>query len=92
MDLFEMRTGKFTPLCDAQLVKLDDVQRVAYADLKSAISQLDATNAEVESAITANREVVAVLHAAEKAEAKKPKYTRLDALREAQEQWRRDHP
>ena len=91
MDVFEMRTGKFTPLNDTQLATLNDEQRGAYTDLKSAVSHLDAANAEAENAIAANRAAVAALHDAEAAEAKKPRWTQLDELRKTQAQWRIDH-
>lgn len=57
--LFELKPGKFTPLSDAQLATLNDEQLGAYTDLKSAVAQLDAANAEAESAIAANRAAVA---------------------------------
>jgi len=92
MQIFEMKTGRLTPLNDAQLATLNDEQRTAYDDLKSAVAELNAADAEVESAIAANRAAVAALHDAEAIEAKKPKYTRLDATRDAIAQYRKDHP
>ena len=91
MQIFEMKTGKFTPLSDAQLATLTAEQLGAYTDLKSAVAQLDGANAEAENAIAANRAAVDLLHAAEAAEAKRPKRTFLDELRASQRQWKEDH-
>jgi len=92
MDVFEFRTGKFTPLTDDVLAKFNDEQRSSYDELKSAITKLDGAKGEAAAAIDANRSAVSTLHAAEAAEAKKPKYTFLDALRDSQQQYRKDHP
>jgi hypothetical protein len=91
MDVFEMRTGKFTPLPDNVLAVLTAEQRAAYDEIASATAQLDAANAGVENAIAVNRAAVAALHDAEAIEAKKPKYSRLDATRDAIAQWKEDH-
>lgn len=90
-DVFEMRTGKFKPLSDTQLATLTHEQRAAYDNLKSAVAQLDAADAEARAAATANKAAVGVLHDAEGREAKQPKSTFLDELRASQRQWRRDH-
>ncbi len=90
-DLFEFKTGKFTPLSDAQLAKLNHEQTAAYDGLASAVAELNAADSEAESAIAANRAALSALHEAEAAEAKKPKHTFLDELRASQAQWRRDH-
>jgi hypothetical protein len=91
MDVFEMRTGKFTPLSDAQVDALNPDQLKAYGELFLVVDELNKANAEAESAIAANRTAVFALHAAEAAEAKKPKYTQLDAHRASIAQWRKDH-
>ena len=90
MDVFEMRTGKFTPLPDNVLAVLTKEQRAAYEELASAAARLDAANVEAENAFVANRAAVTALSQAEAIEAKK-KYTRLDATRDAIAQWQRDH-
>lgn len=89
--LFDQK-GKFTPLPDDMLARFNDEQLGAYTNLKSAVSELDAANAEAESAISANRAALAALREAEAAEARKPKRTFLDELRASQAQWREDHP
>jgi hypothetical protein len=88
--LFDTK-GRFTPLGDDVLAKFDEDQRAIYHDLASAAAELDAANGEATNAIAANRAAVAALHAAETAEAKKPKWTQLDELRKTQAQWRSDH-
>lgn len=90
-NVFEFRTGKFTPLPGEVLVKFSDEQRTAYDELASEVAQLDAANVEAENSIVANRKAVAALHAAETAEAAKPRYTFLDELRATQAQWRKDN-
>jgi hypothetical protein len=89
--MFDSRTGKFIPLSDAQLARLNPDQRSAYDDLRREVALLDAANTEAESAIKANHAAVAALHAAEAAAAKQPKHTFLDELRASQRQWREDH-
>lgn len=91
MDVFEMRTGKFTPLPDNVLAVLTPDQRAAYDNLATAAARLDAANEEAANAIAANRDAVTTLHDAEAIEAKKPKHTFLDELRKTQAQWRKDH-
>lgn len=91
MQIFEMKTGRFTPLPDDVLAKFNPEQRAAYDDLSREVGQLDAANVEAESAIAANRAALSDLHAAETAEAKRPKSTFLDELRASQKQWRADH-
>jgi hypothetical protein len=90
-DVFEFRTGKFTPLSNDVLAKFNDEQLGAYTDLKSAVAQLDAANLDAESAIAVNRAAVAALHEAEVIERKRPRYTRLDEHRKAIAQWQEDH-
>jgi hypothetical protein len=90
--LFEMRTGKFTPLNEAQLARLSDEQRSAYDDLAVAVAELGVANTEAENAVAASRSAVAALHAAGAAEAKKPKWTQLDEHRRMIAQWHKDHP
>ena len=74
MQVFEMKTGKFTLLSDAQLARFDEGPRRAYDELASAVAALDIANAEVECAIAANRAAVDTLRAAEIAEAARPKW------------------
>ena len=90
-DVFEFRSGKFTPLSDDVLAKLTAEQLGTYTDLKSAVAQLDAANTEATRAIAVNRAALEVLRNAEAVEAKRPKYTFLDELRASQAQWRKDH-
>lgn len=89
--MFDPKTGKFMPLTEIQLARFDDEQRAAYDELESVAAALDAANREAADAIAANHAAVAALDAAEKAEAKKPKWTFLDELRATQAQWREDH-
>ncbi|HUE11652.1 MAG TPA: hypothetical protein VMQ54_11965 [Steroidobacteraceae bacterium] len=91
MQIFEMKTGRFTPLPDDVLAKFNDEQRAAYDGLASVVAELNAANVEVENSAAANRVVLSDLHAAEAAEAARPKHTFLDELRASQAQWRRDH-
>lgn len=90
--LFEMKTGRFIPLNEAQLARLNDEQLSAYRDLAVAVSALDDANASAENAITSNRIALAALNAAEAAERKKPRWTQLDEHRRMVQQWRIDHP
>jgi hypothetical protein len=90
MQIFDSK-GKFTPLSDDVLATFSGVQRIAYDQLASAVAELNAANVEVEDSAAANRAVLSDLHAAEAAEAKRPKYTFLDELRASQLQWRSDH-
>jgi hypothetical protein len=90
-DVFEFRTGKFSPLSGDVLAKFNSEQRAAYDGLASAVAELEAANLQAESAIAANRAALNDLHAAEAAEAKRPKSTFLDELRASQAQWRLDH-
>lgn len=91
VDVFEFKTGIFTPLSDAQLASFDDGQRAAYEALKSAVAALDAANNESENATAVNKQTLSALHDAEAAEAKKPKSNFLDEWRAAKQQYARDH-
>ena len=91
MQVFEFKTGKFTPLSDDVLAKFNPEQRAAYDGLASIVAELNAANVEVEDSATANRAALSDLRAAEAAEARRPKHTFLDELRASQAQWRRDH-
>jgi hypothetical protein len=91
MQVFEFKTGRFTPLSDDVLAKFNDEQRTAYDQLASAVARLDGANAEAANAIAENRAAVTALHDAEAAEAKGPKHTFMDELRASQQQWRKDH-
>lgn len=91
MQLFEMKTGRFTPLPASVLAKFSDEQRRSYDELASVVADLDAANLETASAVAANRATVAALHEAEVREAKRPKWTLLDEIRRSQAQWRIDH-
>jgi aspartyl-tRNA synthetase len=92
MQIFEMKTGRFTPLSDDVLAKFNPEQLVAYNDLAVAVSELGVADVEVENAADANRAAVAALHEAEAIEAKKPKYSFLDARRDAIASYRKAHP
>ena len=92
MQIFEMKTGRFTPLSDNVLAKFNPEQRSAYDDLAVAVSELGVADVEVENAADANRAAVDALHEAEAIEAQKPKYTRLDATRDAIASWKKEHP
>ena len=70
-DVFEFRTGKFTPLGGDVLAKFNDEQRVAYDQLASAVAELNAANLEVENSAAANRVALSDLRAAEAAEARR---------------------
>ena len=83
--------GKFTPLSADVLAKFNDEQRAAYDGLASEVAELNAANMEAASANDASRAALSDLHAAEAAEAARPKHTFLDELRASQAQWRRDH-
>jgi hypothetical protein len=91
MQVFEFKTGKFTPLSADVLAKFNPEQRAAYDALASVVAELNAANMEVEDSATANRAALSDLHTAEAAEAKRPKHTFLDELRASQAQWRSDH-
>jgi len=91
VDVYEFKTGRFTPLPDNVLAVLTPEQRAAYEKLRVAAAQLDTANEEAADAIAANREAVTTLRAAETAEAKKPRWSFLDELRKTQRQWRKDH-
>ena len=91
MQVFEFKTGKFTPLSADVLAKFNPEQRAAYDGLASVVAELNAANMEVEDSATANRAALSDLHTAEAAEAKRPKYTQLDEHRKAIAQWRIDH-
>ncbi len=90
MQIFDSK-GKFTPLSGDVLAKFNPEQRAAYDGLASAVTELNAANVEAESAIAANHAALNDLHAAEAAEARRPKHTFLDELRASQAQWRIDH-
>ena len=90
MQIFDSK-GKFTPLSADVLAKFNDEQRAAYDGLASEVAELNAANMEAASANDASRAALSDLHAAEAAEAARPKHTFLDELRASQAQWRRDH-
>lgn len=91
MQVFELKTGRFTPLSDDVLARFNAEQLGTYNDLSSEVAKLVAADAEVEAAAASNKAAVAALHDAEAAEAKRPKRTFLDELRASQAQWRADH-
>jgi hypothetical protein len=78
MQIFEAKTGKFTPLPADQLAKLTTDQRNAYNALVLAVDELDAANAEATDARDSNQAAVRRLDAAEAADKKRPKWTFLD--------------
>ena len=92
-DVFEFRTGKFTPLGGDVLAKFNDEQRVAYDQLTSAVAELNAANLEAESTPSAPIER-RLLRFAKLRQRKRGsrRHTFLDELRASQAQWREDHP
>ncbi len=81
MDVFELKTGKLTPLSEEQQATLNEEQLAAYIDLESAVADLDAARAEYESALPAMRAANDALREAEAVQAKSPKLTRIDLVR-----------
>ncbi len=81
MDVFELKTGKLTPLSEEQQATLNEEQLAAYIDLESAVADLDAARAEYESALPAMRAANDALREAEAVQAKSPKWTRIDEAR-----------
>ena len=81
MDVFELKTGKLTPLSEEQQATLNEEQLAAYFNLESAVADLDAATAEYESALPAMRAANDALREAEAAQAKSPKLTRIDLVR-----------
>jgi ClpP class serine protease len=92
MQVFEFKTGKFTPLSDDVLAKFNNEQRAAHDGLASVVAELNAANLEATDAIAANRSALAALREAEAAEAKTPKTSFLNEWHAAKEQYRKDHP
>lgn len=50
MQVFEARTGKFTPLSDEQVGGLNEQQAIAYNNLSAAADAMTAADAEVAAA------------------------------------------
>ena len=48
MQVFEFKTGKFTPLSADVLARFNPEQRAAYDELASAVAELNAANMEAE--------------------------------------------
>lgn len=90
MDIFEQRTGKFIPLSEDELATLSPEQADAYADLARAVATLDAAKELALSARAFNQRAVAALDEA-RANAPPPP-SHVDLARQAQAQWRADHP
>jgi hypothetical protein len=62
MQVFESRTGKFTPLSDEQVGGLNETQAAAYLNLKTAADAMTEADAEVVAAraqVNADLEVLA---------------------------------
>ena len=81
MDIFELKTGKLTPLTESQQASLNEEQLAAYNDLASAVADLADATAEYESAVPAMRAANDALREAEAVQAKSPKWTRIDETR-----------
>ena len=81
MDVFEIKTGKFSPLNKSQQATLNEEQLAAYTDLASAVADLADATAEYESALPAMRAANDALREAEAVQAKSPKWTRIDETR-----------
>lgn len=64
IELFEMKTGKFTPLDDETLATLSEPQAKAYGELKDAVAALSDADAEVGNARTHNAACVEALQVA----------------------------
>ena len=65
-DLFELKTGKFTPLDDDQLATLTEPQAAAYVELRDAVGALGHADREVEDARSYNSACVEALVVSEK--------------------------
>lgn len=87
-DVFQMKTGRFTPLTEEQLATLTEPQLAAYSSLVTAVDDVSAVYAEHEAAVVANRAAADALTEAQAAHAKAPKWTRLDEVRSQIEQTR----
>jgi hypothetical protein len=81
MDVFEMKSGRFTPLTEEQRATLSEPQLAAYVDLESAAIDLTNATAEYESAVPAMRAANDALREAEAAQAKAPRWSRIDEVR-----------
>ncbi len=91
MQVFEAKTGRFLPLPDDQLALLNDEQRAAYDELEAATTALTGIDNDIEVLVERSRLASAALTAAQEREAKMPKYTALDAARDAIATWKREH-
>ncbi len=80
-DVFQMKTGVFTPLTEEQQATLTDEQRAAYDDLAASAADLTAATGELDSAIPAMKSASDALRAAEEAQRAAPKWSRIDEAR-----------
>lgn len=64
MDVFEIKTGRFTPLADDVLATLSESQAAAYGELKDAVEAQGNADAEVKSARARNEATVKALSVA----------------------------
>jgi hypothetical protein len=61
IEIFEFKTGRFTPLDDETLAALSEPQANAYSELKSAVEAQVSADAEVENARADNDGAVKTL-------------------------------
>lgn len=81
IEVFEFKTGKFTPLDDETLATLSDPQAKAYGELKDAVAALADSDSEVENARTHNTACVEALRVSQENAPKPPTF--LDLWRAA---------
>lgn len=77
MDVFELKSGRFTPLADDALATLSESQAKAYGELKSAVEAQASADAEIENARTHNTACVEALRFAEENAPKPPSFLDL---------------
>ncbi len=88
MPVYDFKTNLFTPLTPEQQATLTEPQLAAYNDLAVAVAERDTVYGEHDNAIAANAAAADALAVAEAAQAKAPKWTRLDEARALIEQSR----
>ncbi len=66
LQIFELKTGKFTPLDDNQLATLTEPQAAAYIELRDAVGALADADREVENAHAHNSACVEALAVSER--------------------------